>query len=47
LNVSASVGVAAFPGCAENSEQLLKRADEAMYEVKSNGKNGYALALAP
>jgi diguanylate cyclase (GGDEF)-like protein len=46
LQVSASLGVAAFPGCGENSEQLLKRADEAMYDAKSSGKNRYALASA-
>jgi diguanylate cyclase (GGDEF)-like protein len=46
LHISASVGVAAFPGRGENSEQLLKRADEAMYEAKSSGKNSYALASA-
>jgi diguanylate cyclase (GGDEF)-like protein len=47
LQVSASVGVAAFPGGGESSEQLLKRADAAMYEAKSNGKNRYALAWDP
>jgi diguanylate cyclase (GGDEF)-like protein len=46
LQISASIGVAAFPGCGESSEQLLKCADEAMYEAKSNGKNRYALAPA-
>jgi diguanylate cyclase (GGDEF)-like protein len=46
LHISASAGVAAFPGCGDSSEQLLKRADEAMYDAKSNGKNGYAVALA-
>jgi diguanylate cyclase (GGDEF)-like protein len=46
LQVSASAGAAAFPGCGENSEQLLKRADEAMYGAKSSGKNAYALAWA-
>jgi diguanylate cyclase (GGDEF)-like protein len=46
LQISASVGVAPYPGCGESSEQLLKRADEAMYDAKSSGKNGYALASA-
>jgi diguanylate cyclase (GGDEF)-like protein len=46
LHISASVGVAAFPGCGESTGQLLKRADEAMYEAKAQGKNCYALAWA-
>jgi diguanylate cyclase (GGDEF)-like protein len=44
LQISASVGVAVFPECGESGEQLLKRADEAMYRVKTAGKRGVAVA---
>ncbi|MGG3882695.1 putative bifunctional diguanylate cyclase/phosphodiesterase [Brevibacillus panacihumi] len=39
--VSASVGVAVYPDHGTNEEELLQKADQAMYEVKKNGKNGY------
>jgi diguanylate cyclase (GGDEF)-like protein len=34
--ISASIGVAAWPDCGESVEQLLKRADEAMYTAKAS-----------
>lgn len=37
--VSASIGVAIFPHDGENSEELMKNADIAMYKAKGNGKN--------
>lgn len=43
-HVGASVGIALYPGDGEDIEQLIKRADEAMYEVKSSGKNGFRFA---
>ncbi|OBZ15965.1 EAL domain-containing protein [Bacillus sp. FJAT-26390] len=39
--VSASIGIALFPGDGQDAVQLLKNADTAMYEVKKRGKNGY------
>ena len=42
--VGASVGIAVYPDDSEDSEQLIKLADQAMYEVKRSGKNGYAFA---
>ncbi|EST52307.1 signal peptide protein [Brevibacillus panacihumi W25] len=39
--VSASVGIAVYPDHGTNEEELLQKADQAMYEVKKNGKNGY------
>jgi diguanylate cyclase (GGDEF)-like protein/PAS domain S-box-containing protein len=39
--VSASIGVALYPGDGQDAVQLLKNADTAMYEVKKRGKNGY------
>jgi diguanylate cyclase (GGDEF)-like protein/PAS domain S-box-containing protein len=38
---SASIGVAIFPNDASDAEQLLRRADLALYKVKSVGRNGY------
>ncbi|SDC91957.1 PAS domain S-box-containing protein/diguanylate cyclase (GGDEF) domain-containing protein [Paenibacillus sp. UNCCL117] len=39
--VTASIGIAIYPGHGQSAEQLLKNADTAMYEVKKKGKNGY------
>ena len=36
--MSASVGVACFEAVCETAEQLLERADTAMYAVKGSGK---------
>lgn len=38
-SVSASIGVALFPGDGEEAATLLKRADQAMYEAKKQGRN--------
>lgn len=38
-HVSASIGVTFYPADANNTEQLLKNADRAMYESKSLGRN--------
>jgi diguanylate cyclase (GGDEF)-like protein len=46
LQVSASIGVATYPGSGSTSEELLLHADEAMYKVKFDGKRGYAVAPA-
>jgi diguanylate cyclase (GGDEF)-like protein len=37
--VTASLGVASFPSCASTAEELVYRADMAMYWAKANGKN--------
>ncbi|MDO9354030.1 MAG: GGDEF domain-containing phosphodiesterase, partial [Solirubrobacteraceae bacterium] len=39
VGVSASVGVALYPGDSEDAEQLLKSADAAMYVAKEMGRN--------
>ncbi|AQU83197.1 MULTISPECIES: diguanylate cyclase [unclassified Halomonas] len=45
LNVNTSIGVALFmPEAAETSQELLKRADVAMYEAKRAGKGQVRLA---
>ena len=40
---SVSVGIAMFPDHGITFTQLYKSADDALYEVKRRGKNGYAL----
>lgn len=43
INIGVSIGIALFPMHGTNVESLLKSADEAMYEVKRKGKNGYGI----
>ncbi|PKN87507.1 MAG: hypothetical protein CVU51_05490 [Deltaproteobacteria bacterium HGW-Deltaproteobacteria-1] len=39
--VSASIGIALFPDDGKDMDQLIKKADEAMYRVKKAGKSGF------
>ena len=41
LYVTSSVGISNFPGEADDADSLLRQADAAMYEAKSNGRNDY------
>ncbi len=41
LFISASIGIASAPNDGENTEQILKAADQAMYKAKVNGRNGF------
>lgn len=41
--LGASIGIARFPEDAMDSDELLRCADEAMYAVKTSGRNGYKL----
>lgn len=41
LHISASIGVAVFPGDGETSDELLRHADMAMYQVKDAGRNSF------
>lgn len=41
--LGASIGVSIYPVHGNDLNQLLKNADDAMYEVKKNGKSGYQL----
>lgn len=43
--LSASVGIAVYPDDGEDSETLLRHADIAMYDIKSQGRNGFGFFL--
>ena len=40
-NLTASIGISAFPSDGENPQTILKNADIAMYRAKEHGKNNY------
>ncbi|WP_150714204.1 MHYT domain-containing protein, partial [Pseudomonas fluorescens] len=42
LQISASIGIALYPGNVQTAEELLMNADAAMYHAKGAGKNGYS-----
>ncbi len=44
VRITASVGIASFPDHGRSKDDLIARADQAMYAVKGHGKNGVALA---
>ena len=44
LQIGASIGVALYPNDGVTAEDLLKKADAAMYKVKSSGRNNVAYA---
>lgn len=39
--IGGSLGIALYPDCAHDDEELLRKADEAMYLAKKNGKNRF------
>ncbi|MGB6009441.1 EAL domain-containing protein [Castellaniella sp.] len=41
IQISASLGVALYPGDADNAEMLMRHVDMAMYQAKAAGRNGY------
>jgi diguanylate cyclase (GGDEF)-like protein/PAS domain S-box-containing protein len=47
LHLSASIGIAHFPGDAEDADSLLKHADQAMYEAKRLGRNRFVYFSHP
>lgn len=44
VTISASVGIALYPADAMGADELLKKADQAMYSVKNSGRGRYHLA---
>ncbi|MEC5406341.1 GGDEF domain-containing protein [Paraburkholderia sp. MPAMCS5] len=44
--VRASIGIASFPDVIQDCRRLVVAADEAMYQVKRGGKDGYAFATS-
>ncbi|WP_325390386.1 sensor domain-containing diguanylate cyclase [Desulfitobacterium sp.] len=44
LNTTVSVGLAVYPDHAHSAEELIKLADDALYEVKRNGKDQLAIS---
>ena len=43
LRLTSSLGIAVFPEHAENAEDLIARADTAMYQAKESGKNAWRI----
>ena len=41
IETTVSIGVACFPANGDNADQLIHAADQAMYNVKKNGKDGF------
>ncbi|MDE2298044.1 MAG: diguanylate cyclase, partial [Burkholderiales bacterium] len=44
VNVTASVGVSIYPTHGRDVDTLMKSADQALYEAKRSGKNGYRIS---
>ncbi|MDP1667325.1 MAG: EAL domain-containing protein [Methylobacter sp.] len=44
--ISASIGIALYPGDGENDTTLIQNADAAMYRVKETGRNGFEFFTA-
>ena len=42
--LSASIGIALYPAHGQDYQELLHNADQALYHVKENGRDGWALA---
>ena len=43
-HISVSIGVAAFPRDTHTKEELVQKADAALYEAKASGRNQVAMA---
>jgi len=42
IDITVSIGIACYPADGENADQLIHAADQAMYNVKKHGKDGFA-----
>jgi diguanylate cyclase (GGDEF)-like protein len=47
LNVRASIGVSSFPEDGKSAQELLRAADERMYEIKATSRDGVAFTGSP
>jgi diguanylate cyclase (GGDEF)-like protein/PAS domain S-box-containing protein len=45
--VSASIGIAVYPHDGATAQALLRNSDDAMYQAKTHGKNGYRFFSSP
>jgi diguanylate cyclase (GGDEF)-like protein len=46
-SVSASIGIALYPAHGATPEELIRAADDAMYRIKHQGKNGFGFVQEP
>jgi diguanylate cyclase (GGDEF)-like protein/PAS domain S-box-containing protein len=44
IRIGASIGIAMYPTHGDNSRDLIRKADNAMYKTKTFGKNGYTFS---
>ena len=44
IRICSSIGISVYPEDGVDTEILLKKADDAMYQVKNSGKNSYRLS---
>jgi len=45
--VTCSIGVSVYPDDSEESDDLIKYADTAMYRAKEGGRNNFRFFIAP
>ncbi len=45
IHITASLGIALFPKHGKNPDELIRKADAAMYAVKKRGRNGHLIYL--
>lgn len=41
--IGASIGITAFPSEGQDTDELIKQADAAMYRAKNSGKNSFSI----